>query len=88
MLSSASKASSPIERATAEFQQVRGTILTQSRELAKVTQLKMPITSLGDSVAFYKNSEKCSKSEIAAVTTESMQRAQLFHSVRAEMADM
>lgn len=81
LLSNESTTLNKIATATAELRQARDTISTQSRELAKIAQLKMSIKSLQDNVAFYEASEESLKGELAAVTMESTRLGQLFDSV-------
>lgn len=81
-------ASGEIDRATAEVRQARIVISTQSNKLEIITQLKMPIESLDNNVAFYKPGEECLENELAKATAESTCFDELFDSMRAQTADL
>lgn len=84
----ASAASSRIAKANAELRQVRTTISTQRKELAKTAQLKTSIQLLKDNVAFYEETEDRLKSELPAATIRSTQFVQLFDDVCAELGGL
>lgn len=85
---SASGGLSQIAKGGVELRQARDTILSQSKELAGIAQLKMCIKSPEDNVAFYKASEGSVKSELTMLTAESSRLGQFIGSVRAEVHEI
>lgn len=88
MLASASAASDQIASATAELRQAHDTTSTQSKEMAKIAQLKMSVKILEDNFAFYETSEEDLKVEPAKSTAESTRLEKLLYGTRAQVVDL
>lgn len=83
-----STASSQMVKACAEACHTRNTILTQSRKLETIAQLKISIESLGDIVDFHNTRAESSKRKLSTVTMEVTRIGPIFDSVSVEVADL
>lgn len=76
-----------MSKATAELPQVRDTMSTQEKQLAKLGQLKSSLNSLEYSVTIYKESEEELKNKLVAAIKHSTYLSHLVHDKRADLVD-
>lgn len=81
-------ASDEMSRATEELRQACGTILTQSKELVNMIQLKDSIKDLEENISFHEDSKESLKGMIARLMAEITWIGALFDSTRAQMIEL
>lgn len=86
LLSGAQAASNQVARDTVELRQACDTTSTQSKELAKIEQWKVPIKILEDKIAFLKTTEESLKSELVMATMDNTRHCQLLDRTCIEVA--
>lgn len=86
--SSGSTVSSLMARAAARLRQARDTIAMQSKELAKIAQLKSSLKNLENNMSFYEASEEDLKNAFAATIKDSTWFSQLVDGIQARLADL
>lgn len=88
MLINAAAASSPMVGVAEEVRHARARILTESKELEIITQLKAPIEAMKEDLAFYEVSAEGLKDKLAKTTAKSTRAEALFDNERTQVIEL